>query len=117
MNTAITELLDFINRKEPSSDLAKILEMFGRANIWSIAVELFGWLKRQQRFGHEKLLELRQDHRWCQELPLVLEHWPAMNELFVIEGGQLNFREGVSVDERNQIRLTVTERYQPVLRT
>ncbi len=117
MNTAISELLDLINREEPSSDLAKVLELFGRANIWSIAVELASWLKRQQRFGHEKPLELRQDHRWCQELPLMLENWPALNELLVIEGRQLSFRESVSADERNQIRRTAVERYQPVLRT
>jgi hypothetical protein len=117
MNTAITDLLDFISRKEPSSNLANVIEVLGRKNVWVIGVELLDWLKRQQRFNHEKPLELRQQKTWCQDLPLMLEHWPAMSELFVIEAKYLSFREGVSADQREQLRHIAVEQYQPVLKT
>jgi hypothetical protein len=117
MNTLMIELLDFDSDRKISSELAKVLETWGQDNIQLISTELFNWLKRQKRFGHQKPMELKQQYTWCKELPIMLEHWPAMNELFVIEGRQLNFRERISADEREQIRQIVFERYQPVLMT
>jgi hypothetical protein len=117
MNTLIIELLDFESNGKIGSDLAEILEAWGKDNIQLVSIELFNWLKRQKRFEHEKPMELKQRYKWCQELPLMLKYWPAMNELFIIEGRQLDFREGVSANERNQIRQIVFERYQPVLMT
>jgi hypothetical protein len=116
MNTLMIELLDFDGDRKISSELAKVLEAWGQDNVQLISIELFNWLKRQKRFGHQKPMELKQ-YTWCKEFPLMLEQWPAMNELFVIEGKQLNFRESVSADEREQIRQIVFERYQPVLMT
>jgi hypothetical protein len=117
MDTVIIELLDFEDDGEISSALVKVFEVLERKNIRVISMNIFDWLKRQKRFGHEKPMELKQHYTWCKEFPLMLEHWPAMNELFVIEGRQLNFRESVSADEREQIRQIVFERYQPVLMT
>jgi hypothetical protein len=117
MNTLIIELLDFDSDRKISSELKKVLEAWGQDNIQLISIELFNWLKRQKRFGHERPMELKQQYTWCKEFPLMLEHWPAMNELFEIKAKQLNFREDVSADEREQIRRIVFERYQPVLMT
>jgi hypothetical protein len=117
MDTVIIELLDFEDDGEISSALVKVFEVLERKNVRVISMNIFDWLKRQKRFGHEKPMELKQQYTWCKEFPLMLEHWPAMNELFVIEGRQLNFRESVSADEREQIRQIVFERYQPVLMT
>jgi 3-mercaptopyruvate sulfurtransferase SseA len=117
MNPAITDLLDFINREEPSSSLIQVFEVLGHKNVRVISMNLFDWLKRQRRFGNEKPLELRQQYTWCQDLPLMLERWPEMNELLEIKARQLNFRDSMSADERNQIRQIVFERYQPVLMT
>jgi hypothetical protein len=101
MNTLIIELLDFDSDRKISSELEKVLEAWGQDNIQLISIELFNWLKRQKRFGHEKPMELKQRYSWCKEFPLVLEHWPAMNELFEIEARYLRFREGVSADQRS----------------
>jgi hypothetical protein len=117
MDTLIIELLDFEDDGEISSALVKVFEVLEHKNVRLISMNIFDWLKRQKRFGHEKPMELKQQYTWCKEFPLMLEHWPAMNELFVIEGRQLNFRESVSADEREQIRQIVFERYQPVLMT
>jgi hypothetical protein len=117
MDTVIIELLDFEDDGEISSALVKVFEVLEHKNVRLISMNIFDWLKRQKRFGHEKPMELKQQYTWCKEFPLMLEHWPAMNELFVIEGRQLNFRESVSADEREQIRQIVFERYQPVLMT
>jgi hypothetical protein len=117
MNTLINELLDFDSDRKISSELGKIIEAWGQDNIQLISIELFNWLKRQRRFGHEKPMELKQQYTWCKEFPLMLEHWPAMNELFEIKARQLNFREDVSANEREEIRRIVFERYQPVLMT
>jgi hypothetical protein len=117
MNTLIAELLDFESDRKVSSGLAEVLETWGQDNIQLVSIELFNWLKRQKRFGHEKPMELKQQYAWCKEFSLVIEHWPTMNELFVIEGRQLNFRGTVSANERDQMRQIVFERYQPVLMT
>jgi hypothetical protein len=117
MNTAIAELLDYFDGGQPSVALENVLETLERVNVRLILMQLCDWLKRQQRFGNEKPLELRQDHVWCKDLAIMLEHWPAMNELFVIEARHLKFREGVSADQREQLRHIAVERYQPVLRT
>jgi hypothetical protein len=99
-----------------SPALAGVIEALGRKNVRSISSELFSWLKRQQRFGHEKPLELKQQYTWCQELPLMLEQWPALSELFVVDSGRCDFVDGVSIEQRDQVRTAVSERYQPVLR-
>jgi hypothetical protein len=117
MNTPIAELFDYFDGEQPSAALEKVLEVLDQVNVRLISMQLFSWLKRQQRFGNEKPLELRQDHVWCQDLPLMLKHWPAMNELFVIEARYLKFREDVSANQREQLRHIAVERYQPVLRT
>jgi hypothetical protein len=117
MDTVIIELLDFEDDGEISSALVKVFEVLERKNVRVISMNIFDWLKRQKRFGHEKPMELKQQYTWCKEFPLMLEHWPAMNELFEIKARQLNFRDSVSVDKRNQIRHIVFERYQPVLMT
>jgi len=117
MTTAISELLDYFNGAKPSPTLAKVVEVFGQKNVRVVAIELFSWLKRQKRFGHEKPLELKQQYTWCEKLPLMLEEWPALSELFIVDSGRCNFRECMSIDQRDQIRTEATERYQPVLRT
>jgi hypothetical protein len=117
MNTVIIELLDFDDDREISSALVKVFKVLERKNVRVISINIFDWLKCQKRFGHEKPLELRQQYTWCQDLPLMLEHWPAMSELFEIKARQLHFRDSVSADEREQIRRIVFERYQPVLMT
>jgi hypothetical protein len=117
MNSAISELLDYFNSEEPNPALATVVETLGQKNVRVIATELFSWLKRQKRFEHEKPLELKQQYAWCQELPLMLEQWPALGELFMVSAGRCDFRESVSIDQRHQIRTEAAERYQPVLRT
>ncbi len=117
MNTAIGELLDYFNGEEPSPALAKVVDALGQKNVRVISIELFSWLKRQQRFGHEKPLELKQQYTWCQELPLMLDQWQALSKLFVIDSGRCVFSESVPSAERDRIRSLVMERYQPVLRT
>lgn len=71
----------------------------------------------QKEFGHEKPLELKPQYTWCQELPLMLEQWPALSELFIVNAGRCDFSERVAAEQRHQIRTEVTERYRPVLRT
>jgi hypothetical protein len=117
MTTAISELLDYFNGKEPSPALARAVETLGEKNVRVISIELFSWLKRQQRFRHEKALELKNNYAWCKNVPIMLEKWPALGQLFIVESGRCNFRGIVSTDERDRIRSLATEQYQPVLRT
>jgi hypothetical protein len=116
MNTAISELLDYFNGKEPSLVLAKVVESLGLVEVRVVSEKLFSWLKRQQQYGNEKPLELKQQYTWCQTLPLMLEQWPEMNNLFAISSGKCVFRESVSSKERDYVRHLATEGYQPVIR-
>jgi hypothetical protein len=45
----------------------------------------------------------------------MLELWPAMNELFLLEDKKLDFRDTVTAEERAQIRQIVFEQDRPVL--
>jgi hypothetical protein len=117
MIRAISELLDFDNNREASPDLNRVLEVLEGKRIRVISSNIFDWLKRQQRFGHEKPLDLSLEKQstWYKELPVMLDLWPAMNELFLLEEKKLDFRDTVTADERAQIRQLVFERDRPVL--
>ncbi len=59
MNTVIIELLNFDDDREISSALVEVFKVLERKNVRVISINIFDWLKRQKRFGHEKSLELR----------------------------------------------------------
>lgn len=117
MSNGISDLLLFFNSRNVPASLSNAVEELGATNVRSIAIELFSWLKRQQRFDHEKPLELKAQYTSSQELPRFFELFAPMNQLFTIQGGTLTFRDEIALDDRAKLRKTIASEYQPVLRT
>lgn len=117
MTTRMDDLLTFLNSGEVSSaSLRDAIQELGAKNVRVIAIELFTWLKRQRRFGHNKSLELKQQYAWCQHLPRLLQVSPELGELLEVQGCEVNFKDGVSAEERVRLRELVARDYRPALK-
>lgn len=117
MTECIRDLLQFFNSRTVPVSLSNAVDELGMPNVRSIAIEIFSWLKRQRRFGHEKPLELKAQFTSSREMPRFLELFSPMNQLFMIQGDSLTFRKEVSLDDRTKLRELVASEYAPVLRT
>jgi len=116
MHNSIREALEFMRSGATTANVVDAIEKVGEKNVRVILTELFGWMKRQQRFNHEKPLELRNEFAWCQNLATFLESKLGMNELFEITGNQLVYQAEVDQETRVLMRGLVTQGYQPTLR-
>lgn len=116
MHTSIKEALEFMRSGTATEIVADAIDRVGEKNVRVILAELFGWMKRQQRFNHEKPLELRSEFAWCQNLATFLESKLAMHELFEINGNQLDYQIDLDKDSRADMRELVTQGYRPTLR-
>lgn len=114
--SSIHETLEFMRSGTTTESVADAIEKVGEKNVRVILTELFGWMKRQHQFNHERPLALRDEFTWRQNLATFLESNLAMHELFQIEGNQLVYHAALDGETRALLRRIVTQGYQPTLR-
>jgi hypothetical protein len=117
MKLDFEEELVFMQSGNVPLSMLPVVESIDASGVRVILMELFGWLKRQHRFGHEKPLELNQDHTWCKNLPTFFEKQKNFGRIFLIDGKKLRFREEILAEKRNELRESVVSGYTPVLKT
>ena len=114
MSHAIRELLDVFNGGEPSPALAHLIMTLGHEDVRILSMKLFGWLKSQKRFRHERPLEYRGEYHWCRDLVTAMQEWDDLGELFVMAAEGLVFTMALSAAERDTIRDLVDREYDPL---
>jgi hypothetical protein len=117
MNAIIAEFVDYVENRTTGNTLASVQGKIEATDLRILAIKLLGWLKEMARTGKHRPLAFNNTYTWCHNLLTLLSNIPQLNDLLVVDGNHIDFRDTLPADERVEIARYVDDHYKPKLRT
>ncbi len=115
MKIVVADLVDFVENKTIGDSLAAVVKKVGEVEMRIVAIHLLSRLKEWARSAKHKPFAFNTKHSWCQNFLILLSSVRELGELFEVDGNRVEFRSGVSEEERAKTLKYVEVHYKPKL--
>jgi hypothetical protein len=112
---AIEQLGAFFKNGEVASEIRIAAEALGTERLRVVIIHLFKWLNSQARMGSKRPLSLIEGAEWSQNVCDLLSAVKNLDAIFAVTRNELDFRDQIQEDARDEIRRFVHEVYRPRL--